>query len=935
VLIEATVKDTAGHPETRGEPVTVTASPLIVTAVPEGGTLVPGLENQVFVLTSNPDGKPAQTQIRVRAARGPDQRVSTDAGGVALFHVRAGADLRAIEVDAADTEGNHVTSSVPLEMRQGDEQILLRTERAVYAAGDRISLRVFSTRERGSAYVDVVRDGQTVLTRDLDLVNGQAELSLTATPDLAGTIDFNAYLFGRNARPVADHRLVFVQPADELKIEASADAPVHRPGEDARVRFRVTNRQGEGVQAALGLQVVDEAVFALAEKQPGFAKVFFYLEQEAMKPRYEKHSIGLPEVVQPVETARAPQHDRAVRALFAATEMVNPNRFETEVGRTLPFAKQAEYQRRYQERFQMQARDIAAQLNRDQPDFGQASAQLSTRDAWGTKIALEHVSWQPENRYLLLRSAGPDKRLSTSDDLVAYLTVTRKATGPAKVALTIEHDRGPYNGMAEIAGTAPRGSAIAIRALSTAQTRSTVTDGAGQFLFAALPPGEYEIKIGDGPETVKKVSLSARDRAVLSISAQEQTVLAAASVAPVVFRAVTGAPGGVLGGIVGGVPGGMLGGIGGGGGGNVRPMMAMAVPSARPPVKKEMAVDRDLKDRGGTAARVRSYFPEALYINPEIITDHNGMASIEIPLADSITTWRMAIVASTAHGALGSATSSLKVFQDFFVDLDLPVTLTQGDRVSIPVAAYNYSGARGDVNLQLKHEAWFSLLEDSAVRTISVDSGRVGGAEYTIEAKRIGKFKLTLAARMGGGRSDIVVREIEVVPNGREQNTVFNGRLDTSVQHQLSFPPSAIPEASNVLAPLPGAAEPGDRRHGCDPAHALRLLRADVVGHLSEHTGLGLHEADEETDARGPRQSRRLHRERVSAAAHLRSAGRRVLLVRTGAGKQDSDVLRADGILRHEQSPRRRSEADPADTAVVGLAAAAGRELEARHQFHQ
>ena len=80
----------------------------------------------------------------------------------------------------------------------------------------------------------------------------------------------------------------------------------------------------------------------------------------------------------------------------------------------------------------------------------------------------------------------------------------------------------------------------------------------------------------------------------------------------------------------------------------------------------------------------------------------SGAASITIPIADSITTWRMAMLASTTHGALGSATSSLKVFQDFFVDLDLPVTLTQGDRVSIPVAVYNYSGARGDVSLKLQ-----------------------------------------------------------------------------------------------------------------------------------------------------------------------------------------------------------------------------------------
>jgi uncharacterized protein YfaS (alpha-2-macroglobulin family) len=201
---------------------------------------------------------------------------------------------------------------------------------------------------------------------------------------------------------------------------------------------------------------------------------------------------------------------------------------------------------------------------------------------------------------------------------------------------------------------------------------------------------------------------------------------------------------------------------------------------------------------------VRSYFPEALYINPEIITDGNGQASITIPLADSITTWRMAMLASTTRGALGSGTSSLKVFQDFFVDLDLPVTLTQGDRVSIPVAAYNYAGARGDVSLQLKPDDWYSLVEDSADKTIGVDAGRVGGAQFTIEAKRIGKFKLTLSARMagGGGRADIVVREIEVVPNGREQSVVFNGRLDTSVHHQVDFPPLAISEASKVLVRL-------------------------------------------------------------------------------------------------------------------------------------
>jgi len=85
-----------------------------------------------------------------------------------------------------------------------------------------------------------------------------------------------------------------------------------------------------------------------------------------------------------------------------------------------------------------------------------------------------------------------------------------------------------------------------------------------------------------------------------------------------------------------------------------------------------------------------------------------------------------------------------------------------------------------------------------------VDSARVGGSQFTLEAKRIGKFKLTLSARMNGGahRADIVVREIEVIPNGREQNVVFNGRLESNVRHELNFPAASIADASKIFVRL-------------------------------------------------------------------------------------------------------------------------------------
>jgi uncharacterized protein YfaS (alpha-2-macroglobulin family) len=92
---------------------------------------------------------------------------------------------------------------------------------------------------------------------------------------------------------------------------------------------------------------------------------------------------------------------------------------------------------------------------------------------------------------------------------------------------------------------------------------------------------------------------------------------------------------------------------------------------------------------GDAAPRVRRWFPETLFVDPAVITDGSGRAEIALTMADSITSWRLTALANSTDGLLGSATSGLTVFQDFFVDIVFPATLTRGDVVSVPVAIYN------------------------------------------------------------------------------------------------------------------------------------------------------------------------------------------------------------------------------------------------------
>ncbi len=527
-----------------------------------------------------------------------------------------------------------------------------------------------------------------------------------------------------------------------------------------------------------------------------------------MKPRYEIHSVGMPDVVETADKPQVEQRDRAAQALFAATEIVSTNKFETEFGRAVPVVKYAEYAGRYQTRFAAQVHQLTVSLSRaysqNSNDLTRVMARLTNagrpevRDAWATTLRVQHVPWDPRSTQYIVSSAGPDKRFDTDDDMSSYLEVRPRnivrnpASGPSSIDLSLEHDRGPFNGRAAIAGlvvdqqgAALEGTVVTVREVSTGSARTARADPNGQFNLAALPASVYEIQVPVGSETLsRKVTLRPRDRTVLSIMVKHEPADIVVLITPQRIRVGGNFEGDALGvrtGVAGGAPGGVMGGIFA----RLLPMNGrdearmMAAPQAVFALAKSLPANSatfDKKDSGGTAAapRVRSYFPEALYINPEIITDQNGVASISIPLADSITTWRMSILASTAHGALGSGASSIKVFQDFFVDLDLPVTLTQGDRVSIPVAVYNYAGARGDVSLQLQPDDWFSLVDDVPAKNLAVDSGRVGGSQFTLEAKRIGKFKLTLAANMKGGAkgADIVVREIEVIPNGREQTQV-------------------------------------------------------------------------------------------------------------------------------------------------------------------
>jgi hypothetical protein len=448
VVLEAQVTDSAGHSETRSERITVSRDPILITAIPENGQIVPKLENRIFLLTSYPDGAPAPTEIRVAAPSLAGMRLTTDESGIAVLKITPNTAPVTLHIEAHDAGGQRSQKSIELEGRVSYDDLILRTDRSLYKVGERAQIAIVSTQQSGFAYIDVVRDQQTVLTKAVDLEGGKAALSFDIAPDVFGAVQIRAYIFDRQGEPISDRKLVFIEPADELRIDAALTKAAYRPDEEAEITFDVRHDHGGPAVACLGVQVLDEAVLALAEIQPGFEKVFFS-EEEALKPRYAIRSLSWDDVLASGYQVSRPTRQRreaAAQVLLAAANQKDRYVPHTDFGGRLPRAKYAKYLDRYWRQLEAKADKLARGINayyRHSPSILNLSDHLpeivksgyiqtaDLLDPWGSPIRILMTSYDPDSAtaYYYFLSNGPDKRPHSGDEIwIASGWITKQAS---------------------------------------------------------------------------------------------------------------------------------------------------------------------------------------------------------------------------------------------------------------------------------------------------------------------------------------------------------------------------------------------------------------------------------------------------------------------------------------------------------------------------
>ncbi|MBO35577.1 MAG: hypothetical protein CMO64_05240 [Verrucomicrobiales bacterium] len=889
VSLKAEVVDAADHKLEKSREVIVTKEPIRIEVFPESGALVRGVENTVYILTAYPDGRPAKTKLTIGRTR---EKIETSSAGIAKVKLTpVDAQIR-LRVGAEDARGVKAERVATLRIDRQPDAFLMRTDKAVYQTGDTAKIDILSPSQKGRIFIDVVRGRRAVLMKTVEIEKGRGALALDLPADLFGTLELRGYRIRPDGNIGGDTKVIQVRRADRLKIEAKLDKDTYRPGEKAILNFIVRRGDGQPAQAALGLAGVDEAVFALSEMRPGLERVYFAIQEEILKPRFQLRANPPVQPRDLIEPAPLPEPDpdiaEAAVVLFAAAE---GNGAQDDI---VPLAGMNFDEKKQQVRREKnEAQDNLEKSVREEHASVGARKQLHERTMSTTAVlspfailfllllpilvcgVLKFRHRQPAD--LGLRQTDELRRAmrcvnlwwilgitipllvaalalwiyqSTRNEALAYLflgfalfdviavvgllawwvnraktdgaletmPLFRKALAPLPWAFLLA--MGGAIAVAVVAAIAPRSldmasagwsllgvygllalvaGALAVTsesALEKINTRRAAWLGFSRTALVALPLLLVAMFVNaNGGVLQSRLVNSRTDKSTAGNRDQFNNALR--------FNADDAARGFALEGMdldqmamgeetmEAAMP-------------EPQALMAeTAVPTDQSaPMKNERMGPGGAKLKAPT--RVRRYFPETLLWKPELITDDKGTARLDVPLADSITTWRLAMSAVSQNGELGSATTGIRVFQDFFVDIDFPVALTQHDQVSVPVAVFNYLEKPQTVKLELQAGDWYRL-HDEPTRSLEIAPNEVKRVYFTLEALKPGSHALTLKA-FGSEMADAVERRVRVEPDGRRHEQVFNGRLNANLNREFTIPANAINGANDLFVKVyPGA----------------------------------------------------------------------------------------------------------------------------------
>ena len=200
---------------------------------------------------------------------------------------------------------------------------------------------------------------------------------------------------------------------------------------------------------------------------------------------------------------------------------------------------------------------------------------------------------------------------------------------------------------------------------------------------------------------------------------------------------------------------------------------------------------------GGGHEASRRLFDTLLHWQGRVRLDAGGRATVEVPLNDSLSAFRIVAVATAGASLFGAGQTTIRTTRDVMLVPGLPGVLRRGDRFDALLTVRNAAadGIAREITVRARAGG-----ADLPVRTLSLSAGTSRELAWSVSVPDEGSsFAFEVSAHVDGATADRVAVErdvLDAVPVRVQQGTIL--RLDAPVDLPAAPPAGARPGRGGI-----------------------------------------------------------------------------------------------------------------------------------------
>jgi alpha-2-macroglobulin-like protein len=206
----------------------------------------------------------------------------------------------------------------------------------------------------------------------------------------------------------------------------------------------------------------------------------------------------------------------------------------------------------------------------------------------------------------------------------------------------------------------------------------------------------------------------------------------------------------------------------------------------------------------------RTDFRETIYWNANVETSADGNAEVAFVASDAITAFRATAEGVSAGGVPGGGTLTIQSKMPLTLDARLPLEVTSGDEIRLPVTLSNETDGALDAALDARFGAAFQLTANPATGKIHLGAGEKRSLFFPLKVVATGGDADVGLALTTRGLKDELQKKIRVVPPGFPFEVSASGTAKQGAPARHDFElAGALPgsiHASVTMYPSPLAA---------------------------------------------------------------------------------------------------------------------------------